>query len=253
MQILLACAKTMNDAARAAAPFSSVPKFQDEARHFALDMCGLSQEEISRLLHCNARIAAQNKARYMSFFNEEELLPAVLAYYGQAYKYLRADSFTQGDFLFAQNHLWIASFLYGLLRPLDAIHPYRMEGKVRLPWAQGKNLFGFWKPRLTDFLIDAVQADDGILLHLATEEFQHLFDWKRVEESVRVVQPQFMVRKTDGLKTVVVYAKTCRGAMARYAITRRLEKPETLREFQFEGFEYRGEYGDADKPYFVIG
>ncbi len=252
MQILLACAKTMNDAARAAAPFSSTPNFLDEARHFALDMCSLGQEEISQLLHCNAKIAAQNKARYMSFFNEEEQLPAVLAYYGQAYKYLEADRFAQGDFLFAQDHLWIASFLYGLLRPLDSIHPYRLEGKVRLPWAQGMDMFGFWKPRLTDILIDAVQADDGILLHLATEEFEHLFEWKRVKEGVRVVQPQFMIRKADGLKTVVVYAKTCRGAMARYAITRRLEKPEALREFRFEGFEYHAEYGDADKPYFVI-
>lgn len=242
----------MNDASSVLVPFSSFPRFQEEARRFALDMCCLDQEEISRQLHCNARIAAQNKARYMSFFNEEELLPAVLAYYGQAYRYLEANQFTHDDFLFAQNHLWIASFLYGLLRPLDRIHPYRLEGKVRLPWAQGKDMFGFWKSRLTDFLIDAVQADDGILLYLASEEFQHLFDWKRVVKSVRVVQPQFMVRKGEGLKTVVVYAKTCRGAMARDVITRRLSSPLALREFRFEGFEYRGEYGEADKPYFVI-
>lgn len=242
----------MNDASSVLVPFSSFPLFQEEARRFALDMCSLDQDEISRQLHCNARIAAQNKARYMSFFNEEELLPAILAYYGQAYRYLEARRFTHDDFLFAQDHLWIASFLYGLLRPLDKIHPYRLEGKVRLPWAQGKDMFGFWKSRLTDILIDAVQADDGILLHLATEEFQHLFDWKRVEESVRVVQPQFMVRKGEGLKTVVVYAKTCRGAMARYVITRRLGSLSVLKEFRFEGFEYHGEYGKCDKPYFVI-
>ena len=72
---------------------------------------------------------------------------------------------------FAQDHLFISSFLYGMLRPLDRIHPYRMEGKVKLEAANGENLFSFWKPLLTDRLIESVKADDGILIHLATEEF----------------------------------------------------------------------------------
>ena len=90
-------------------------------------------------------------------------LPAILAYHGQAYKHLKAETLTVDDLNVAQGKLWITSFLYGLLRPLDAILPYRMEGHVELPSGEGQNMFGFWKSRLTDNLIDAVKADDDTL------------------------------------------------------------------------------------------
>ena len=123
--------------------------------------------------------------------------------------------FTDADFRFAQSHLLILSFLYGMLRPLDMIHPYRLEGKVKLEAAGGKNLFTYWKDKLTDLLIRRVQKDDGILLHLATEEFEHLFNWKRVVKEVHVIKPYFYVDKGNEYKIVSMYAKGCRGAMAR--------------------------------------
>ena len=98
-------------------------------------------------------------------------------------------------------HRWhlLTSFLYGLLRPLDGILPYRMEGNVELPNGEGQNLFGFWKNRLTNILIEAVKADGGTLVHLATEEYQHLFDWQRVRKEIRVIQPLFYQDSTEGL------------------------------------------------------
>lgn len=136
----------------------------------------------------------------MRFFEETKKMPAILAYHGQAYKHLKAETLTEKDLNYAQEHLWITSFLYGLLRPLDGIFPYRMEGSVELPSGAGENMFGFWKSRLTDVLINAVKADDGILVHHATEEYQHLFDWQRVRKEVRIVQPLFYVRKGNDLK-----------------------------------------------------
>ena len=95
----------------------------------ALELGNLSVEELAKTIPCNEKIALENKLRYQDFFNEEAYLPALLAYYGQAYKCLKAQEYSQEDFSYADKHLWITSFLYGLLRPLDLIHPYRLKEK----------------------------------------------------------------------------------------------------------------------------
>ena len=180
MQIILASAKVMNNKLKSTPDVSmSMPRFQKEAESFARDMAQYSTETIAEMLGCSQQIAAQNKLRFMQFFDERQKLPAILAYHGQAYKHLKAETLNVDTLNYSQGKLWITSFLYGLLRPLDGILPYRMEGHVELPSGVGENMFGFWKSRLTDILIDAVKADDGILIHLATEEYQHLFDWQR--------------------------------------------------------------------------
>jgi len=253
MQILLACAKTMHDEVKADVPLSEA-LFQTEAEAFARDMMQLGVGELSQMLGCSEQIARQNKLRYLSFFDAERpKLPAILAYFGQAYKHLKAESLPLDDLQYAQHHLWINSFLYGLLRPLDGIRPYRMEGNVALPAAEGKNMFDFWKSRLTDMLIDSVKADDGVLVHLATEEFQHLFDWKRVCREVHVVQPLFYVRKGTALKMQAVWAKTCRGAMTRFIISHRISSIEDLQTFSYEGFCFNARLGEPDYPHFVKG
>ena len=249
MQILLACAKIINETTDKKPPFVSEPRFLREAEHFALLMSQRSVEELMDMFHCSLQLAIENKLRYDRFFDGEREIPAVLAYYGQAYKCLQAQTMSDEDLRYAQQHLWITSFLYGLLRPLDMIHPYRMEGKVVL---DDKTMFNHWKPFLTDLLIDSVKADDGILVHLATEEMQHLFDWKKVTKEVTIIHPQFLVMKNGMLKSVVVYAKSCRGAMTRFIINNQLDSPEALYGFEYEGFEYRPDYGDANHPYFII-
>lgn len=251
MQILLASAKIMNASTRVDVPIKSKPEFQGQAGRFALELATWDISRLMKELKCSQAIARENQQRYQSFWNEDELLPAILAYYGQAYKYLQADSFSQDDFTFAQSHLFITSFLYGLLRPLDNIHPYRMEGKVKLEATGGKNLFAYWKPYLTDMLIDAVKADDGILIHLATEEFEHLFDWKRVCQEVKVIQPLFYVDKGDTIKVVSVHAKSCRGAMTRYIIQHQITQPEDILGFELDGFTYHPNYGDELHPHFI--
>jgi cytoplasmic iron level regulating protein YaaA (DUF328/UPF0246 family) len=263
MQILLASAKIMHDVLKTSPEMElSSPRFAREAEAFARDMAHYSTETIARMLGCSQQIAAQNKLRYMRFFEQTVRLPAILAYHGQAYKHLKAETLVEADLLYSQAHLWITSFLYGLLRPMDGILPYRMEGSVELPSGAGENMFGFWRSRLTDVLIHAVKADDGILVHLATEEFQHLFDWQRVRKEVRIVQPLFYVRKGNDLKMQAVWAKTCRGAMTRFIIEHRVTKPEDLHDFYYEGFTYEpthgvrlwvgdGTPGMTDEPQFI--
>ena len=232
MQIILASAKIMNDKLKSIPDVSlSTPRFQNEAESFARDMAQYSTETIAEMLGCSHQIAAQNRLRFMQFFDEKPKLPAILAYHGQAYKHLKAaikreqsdacinsaereqarlkakaETLTVDDLNYSQGKLWITSFLYGLLRPLDGILPYRMEGNVELLSGDGQNMFGFWKSRLTDVLIDSVKA---------------------------------------------VWAKTCRGAMTRFIIENRIDKPEDLCAFSYEGFTYEPKLGGPDFPHFI--
>ncbi len=179
-----------------------------------------------------AATAAESALRLHRFLEpSQEPVPAVLAYTGIVFRYLHPETFTAADFSYAQRHLFITSFLYGLLRPLDGIRPYRLEGNVRLPDADGPTRFAYWQPRLTDLLIKAVQADDGVLVNLASAEMKRLFDWRRVCASVRVVTPEFRVMDGGRLRSVVVYAKMCRGAMARFILQQRLTDVAGLSAF----------------------
>ena len=163
-------------------------------------------------------------------------MPAVCAYTGTVFKRILPKDFSAEDFRYAQEHLRITSFLYGLLRPLDGIKPYRLEGDVRLPEKGGISMFDYWKPLLTDYFIEEIKNCGGVLINLASAEMKDLFDWKQVEQEVRVITPEFQVWKAGQPKTVVIYAKMCRGEMTRFIVKNRLECPEELKSFSWEGF-----------------
>lgn len=249
MQILLANAKIMFGKTNRK-PVSA-PLFQTVADTLAAEMARMDVDDLARQLDCSQKIAAENWKRYQNFMAAEKM-PALLAYNGQAYKHLRADSLSDVALEYAQKHLWITCFLYGLLRPMDGIVPYRMEHCVTLEATSNKPINQFWKDRLTDVLIGSVKADDGTLLHLSTEEYEHLFDWKRVCKEVTVIQPLFYVRQKDGrLKMQAVWAKSCRGAMVRFILNNRPVTHEELSAFSYEGFEFAPQLGDENNPHFV--
>ena len=110
----------------------------------------------------------------------------------------------------------------------------------------------FWKDKLTEVLIDSVKADDGILIHLSTEEYEHLFDWKRVMAEVKVIHPLFYVCQANGsLKMQAVWAKSCRGAMVRFILENSISSPEELKAFSYEGFKYSPNHGEESYPHFI--
>lgn len=249
MQILLANAKIMYE--RSEVKPLTVPKFQAVANELALEMASCDIDTLAKELDCSRSLAAENWRRYQSFFTAEKL-PAIMAYNGQAYKHLMAKTLSDEALRFGQEHLWITCFLYGLLRPMDGIVPYRMEHCVKLELTDDKPINTFWKDKLTDVLIDSVKADDGILLHLSTEEYEHLFDWKRVLQEVKVIHPLFYVRQIDGsLKMQAVWAKSCRGAMVRFILQNQITYSEELKAFSYEGFEYNPQLGEELYPHFV--
>lgn len=240
MQILLASAKIMRVGHMPAELPLSVPRFQQVARSIAEELSMKSGESLSELFSCSPEIGELNRSRYEIFGTDEaEIIPALFAYFGQAYKHLKADQFTLDDILWANKHLWISTCMYGLLRPLDGINHYRMESGFPLRVTDGLKVEDFWKPLLTDILIESVKSDDGILIYLDTEEFRRLFDWIRVEAEVPVIiEPKFQVCKNGKLTTPSVWAKTCRGAVARYIIQNRIDDIENLRFFEYEGFRH---------------
>ena len=216
-------------------------------------MSQVSAAELEKLLKVNAKIAAENRARFHDFCSEDNRpMPAIGAYTGAVFKRILPKDFTADDFRYAQEHLRITSFLYGLLRPLDGIRPYRLEGDVRLPEKGGITMFDYWKPLLTDCFIEEIKKRGGILVNLASGEMKDLFDWKRVESEVRVVTPDFQVWKGGKLKTVVIYAKMCRGEMVRYIIKNRIGCPGDLRDFSWEGFTFDEELSTDNHLQFVL-
>ena len=230
MLVFISCAKTMAARCSVVVPEVTVPKFETEAVRNALEMSQYSVSELERLLRVNTKIAAENRLRFHDFCSEENRsMPAVCAYTGAVFKRILPKDFSAEDFRYAQEHLRITSFLYGLLRPLDGIKPYRLEGDVRLPEKGGISMFDYWKPLLTDYFIEEIKNCGGVLINLASAEMKDLFDWKRVEQEVRVITPEFQVWKAGQPKTVVIYAKMCRGEMTRFIVKNRLECPEELK------------------------
>lgn len=239
MMIFISCAKTMTTRNRQELPFTTTPHFTKEAHENALYMAQLSSEELRRLLHINNKLAAENVLRYHDFLSPESTaLPALLAYTGIVFKRLNPKDFTDEDWNYAQQHLFITSFLYGLLRPLDLIKPYRLEGDVRMAEHGGQTMFEYWRPLLTDYFITEIQKQGGLLINLASAEMKDLFQWKQVTRAVQVVTPEFMVYKNGKPTTVVVYAKMCRGEMTRFILKNRIEDIESLKSFEWEGFTF---------------
>lgn len=229
MLILLSCAKTMQCASKCKVPFSTNPLFNKEAEEIAAQMAQYTNVELQKILKVNSKIAEENRIRY-KYFNRKDYHPleALLSYSGIVFKKLYPDDFTEQDFAYAQDHLRITSFAYGLLRPLDKIHQYRLEGNVVLPEYGGISMFEFWRTRLTDILIADVKLSGGILCNLASGEMRGLFDWKRLESEVQVISPEFKTWKNGKLTTIVIYTKIARGEMARHIIKNRIEKIEDL-------------------------
>lgn len=252
MQTFISCAKTMTEKA-ANAPFSlTEPQFLPQAREIALRCASLSADELGRLLRVNPQLAALNYLRYQHFYDDTvSVLPALLSYTGMVFKHISPTDFTPQDWSYAQEHLLITSFLYGLLRPADAIRNYRMEGNVRLPDMDGQTLFAYWRGILTDFLISRVQAQGGVLVNLASAEMKELFDWKRVTDTVRVITPEFRQLHAGRMRTVVIYTKMCRGEMVRYIVRHRLSDPESLKDFEWEGYRFQPSSSHGDDWFFV--
>ena len=249
MLIVISPAKRLDWAPRDQA--MTVPQFQGDALALAQTARNLSETELARLMALSPALARLNVARFERFEHDrDDLRPAALAFSGDTYQGLEAASLDADDLRFAQDRLRILSGLYGVLRPLDAIQPYRLEMGSRLATAKGADLYAYWGDRLARALnAQAAELGTDTLLNCASVEYFSAVDPAAL--ALRVITPQFLEDKPGGPKIVSFHAKKARGAMARFVIERRLTDPEAILAFDLGGYSHAPELSGPGKPAFL--
>ncbi|ATJ84293.1 peroxide stress protein YaaA [Halomonas beimenensis] len=240
MLSVISPAKTLDFETPATTPQYTQPDFLDRSRELITILRDLSPQQIGELMGVSDKIAGLNAARFADWqppFSPDNAKPAAQAFQGDVYVGLEAASFDEEDNAFAQDHLRILSGLYGLLRPLDLIQPYRLEMGTKLANPVGKDLYAYWKPTLTAALDQAV-ANSGsqVLVNLASNEYFKAIDANRLQ--ARVITPVFKDEKNGQYKIISFYAKKARGLMAAWMIRQRLDAPEGLKDFDVAGYRY---------------
>jgi len=225
------------------------PQFGNDATYLAEVARGLSVGELRKLMHISEPLARLNADRFAAY-GDLESKPAALAFAGDTYLGLEAASLDSDEMAWAQRHFRILSGLYGLLRPLDAIQPYRLEMGSRLKTAQGKSLYAYWGDRISMALNDhanSVQTDT--LINCASQEYFGAVDLDALNP--RVITPVFMEDKAGTPKIVSFFAKRARGAMARFIIQNRLTDAEAIKDFDTGGYRFRPDMSEDGKWIFL--
>lgn len=249
MLIVISPAKRLDWAARDVE--MTAPRFQADARALAQAARGLSAAELVDLMDISPSLAQLNVERFQRFDQAgNDLRPAALAFAGDTYQGLEAASLDADDLRFAQDRLSILSGLYGVLRPLDAIEPYRLEMGSRLATEKGTNLYAYWGDKIARALNEQAAAlGTDTLINCASVEYFSAVDPGAL--SLQVITPQFLEDKPGGPKIVSFHAKKARGAMARFIIERRLTDPAAILAFDLGGYAYAPALSLPGKPAFL--
>lgn len=248
MLAVISPAKSLDfDPAPPAVP-DTLPQFTEHTTVLTERARALSPADLKRLMGLSDKLADLNHARFQAFQHEHKrdvnAKQAALAFAGDTYTGLNAPGLSPDDLLWAQDHLRILSGLYGVLRPLDLIQPYRLEMGTRLDNPRGKDLYAFWKGIVGPALDDAVASHrHPVIVNLASTEYFKAAEAKALRHTV--ITPVFKEVKDGRAKVISFLAKRARGMMARHIIVNRLEDPEDLKGFTEGGYTFRPEQSDA--------
>jgi len=231
----------------------SQPRFLDRSSELIGQLRELSPDRISSLMSISDKLGELNHQRFMNWappFTAANAKQAVLAFRGDVYTGLDADSFSAADFEFAQKHLRILSGLYGLLKPLDLIQPYRLEMGTAFANRAGKNLYEFWGDTITEALnADLKRGKSKVLVNLASGEYFKAVHPKSL--AAEVITPIFKERKGGDYKIVSFFAKKARGLMSAFVIRNRVRDVEEIKQFRVAGYRYNPERSDAKEWVFT--
>ncbi len=215
-------------------------RFVDDTASLSKTARNQTQADLRRLMGISADLAKLNQARFKAFDPEdlEAGVQAAFAFDGDVYQGLEARTLDKAGLAFAQDHLRILSGLYGLLRPLDRIQPYRLEMGTRLKTRRGSSLYDFWGDRISKQLnADAEGQSDPTLVNLASQEYFGAIDAKALK--LPIVTPNFREEKDGESRIISFFAKKARGTMARFAIDERIETVEDLKAFDRDGYRFQ--------------
>ncbi len=251
MLILISPAKTLDFETPARVDRLSQPDFLSDTEILVKELRNLSPPEISDLMKISDKLGELNASRYQTWqpiFDDRNAKQALLAFQGDVYQGMNVDLWQQQDFDFAQEHLRILSGLYGVLRPLDLIQPYRLEMGTKLAHAKltalsANTLYDFWADKLTQVINQQLtKLDQKIIINLASNEY-----FKAVKPKLltgNIITPIFKDWKNGKYKIISFYAKKARGMMAAYIIRHKIIDPENIKNFHDSGYSYNLELSD---------
>ena len=253
MIILLSPAKTLDYKTKPSVNESSLPVFQKQAESIASEMRKYSAKQISELMEISMDLAQLNFERYQNWNKDETLAPlkqAIYAYKGDVYLGLNAYKWEKDKIDFAQQNLRILSGLYGYLKPLDLIKPYRLEMGTKVKIKTQPDLYHFWKNRITKAVIeDSDNLNSNYIINLASVEYSSVVDFKKLK--LKVISPQFLDSKNGTYKMISFFAKKARGMMASYLCGNKITNAEDIIGFRQDGYMYNPQLSLEDKPVFT--
>lgn len=253
MLILISPAKTLDFDTAPVTDKHSTADFLGDSRALVKELKALSPAEISGLMGISDKLGGLNFDRFQSFktpFTPKNAKQAVLAFQGDVYTGLQADTFKARDFDFAQKHLRILSGLYGLLRPLDLIQPYRLEMGTKFKNQRGDNLYQFWGESITTAINQQLTATKSdTVINLASNEYFKAVKPKQL--NAEIITPVFKDWKNGQYKIISFFAKKARGLMSAYIIKNRLKNPQDLKQFDMDGYQFAPELSDSQQWVFT--
>ncbi|MBI9067988.1 MAG: peroxide stress protein YaaA [Salinivirgaceae bacterium] len=240
MLIVLSPAKTLDFENARIVKQDSVPEFQNEAKTLVKLLKNYKADELMHLMSISDKLATLNVSRFKTWNKEIEKQSdrqALCAFQGDVYTGLNVADWQDANFIFAQEHLRILSGLYGVLRPLDYIKPYRLEMDTKLDTKKGESLYAFWGDKINKTLQKQLDAQgDRVLINLASNEYYKAVQEKKLK--AEIITPVFKDFKNGEYKLISFFAKKARGQMSRFIIKNELTKPEQLKEFAVDGYYY---------------
>ena len=246
MLIVISPAKTLDYETTPVTDNFTQPDFLEHSQELIDQLKELTPAAIGKLMSVSDKIAGLNAARFEAWtqpFDTKNAKQAILAFKGDVYTGLDAESLTEKGFEFAQNHLRILSGLYGLLRPLDLMQAYRLEMGTKFANKRGKDLYTFWGDLITNALNQELdRQDDNILINLASNEYFKSIQPKQLNADI--ITPVFKDLKNGQYKIISFYAKKARGLMTRYIIDKKITKPASLKKFNYGGYSFNADMSD---------
>lgn len=253
MLTILSPSKTLNFDDTLSSTESTTPELLSEAKQIHKAIKSYSPNKLEQLMKISPKLAHLNFERFQKFSSKADARGsrcALLAYRGDVYEGFSLEDYSSTDFQSAQKRLRILSGLYGILKPLDLIQPYRLEMKTPLPVGSKKDLYTFWHMKITDLLNQHLKAGRSkTLVNLASQEYSKAIDLSAID--AHVITIDFKERKGGQLKTVGLFAKKARGKMANHITLHRLNSPEPLKKYTEDGYRFSDEHSDKDRYVFI--
>jgi cytoplasmic iron level regulating protein YaaA (DUF328/UPF0246 family) len=253
MLIVISPAKTLDLESDYKAPAVSQPEFLADTRKLVRIMRGYSAADLGKLMHTSEAISTLNEERYKTWktpFTSDNARASLFTFKGDVYTGMEAENFSAADLQYAQDHLRILSGLYGALRPLDLMQPYRLEMGTDLANERGKNLYAFWGDKLSLAIRrDLNVQGDNILVNLASNEYFSVLDKKVLD--AEIVAPVFKDYASGQYRVLSFFAKKARGRMASWILKNRVKDVAELPDFSLDGYKYSKAESTPEKPVFL--